>query len=65
MIIIWTFYAALLFGLEKIIFKKLFSNPEGRQTDTKKVFKLLQGFHWFVLALSFLAIAAGIYEAHY
>jgi uncharacterized membrane protein len=64
MIVLWTVYAALLFGLEKMIFKKLFSKP-GEQADMKKVFNFLQGFHWVVLALSFLAIAAGIYEAHY
>ncbi len=65
MIFVWTFYASLLFGLEKLIFKKLFSAPSGEQPDTKKVFRILQVFHWFVLALSFLAIAAGIYTAHY
>lgn len=65
MIFVWTFYASLLFGLEKIIFKKLFSGPTGEPPDTKKVFNLLQGFHWFVLALSFLAIAAGIWTGHY
>lgn len=64
MIIVWAFYASLLFGLEKLIFKKLFNKP-GEQADMKKVFNLLQGFHWVVLGLSFLAIAAGIYEAHY
>ncbi len=64
MIFVWSFYASLLFGLEKLIFKKLFSKP-GEQADMRKVFNLLQGFHWFVLCLSFLAIAAGIYTAHY
>ncbi len=65
MIIVWAFYASLLFGLEKIIFKKLFSVPAGEQADTKKIFSILQGFHWVVLALSFLAIAAGIWTAQY
>jgi uncharacterized membrane protein len=37
MIILWTVYAALLFGLEKLIFKKLFSQQSGEQYDTKKV----------------------------
>jgi uncharacterized membrane protein len=64
MIVIWAFYASLLFGLEKMIFKKLFSKPE-EQTDTKKIFNILQAFHWVVLSLSFLAVAAGVYEAHY
>lgn len=63
MIFVWAFYAALLFGLEKFIFKKLFSRPD-EQADMKKVFTLLQGFHWIVLGLSFLAIAAGIWVGH-
>ena len=64
MIFVWVFYASLLFGLEKLMFKKLFGKP-GDQTDMKKVFNILQGFHWIVLGLSFLAIAAGIYAGHY
>jgi len=63
MIVVWAFYASLLFGLEKMIFKKLFGKPE-QQTDMKKVFNLLQVFHWVVLGLSFLAIAAGVYAGH-
>lgn len=64
MIIVWAFYASLLFGLEKLIFKKLFNKP-GEDADMKKVFNLLQTFHWVVLGLSFLAVAAGIYASHY
>ena len=64
MIILWAVYASLLFGLEKLIFKKLFSKPED-QSDMKRVFKFLQVFHWVVLGLSFLGVAAGVYEAHY
>ncbi len=65
MIIVWAFYASLLFGLEKIIFKKLFSDPSGKQADTSKVFSILQAFHWVVLGLSFFAIGAGIWAGHY
>lgn len=71
MITVWAFYASLLFGLEKIIFKKLFSTPTGEQPDlpteqagTRKIFNILQGFHWIILILSFLAIAAGIWTTH-
>ena len=63
MIVVWTFYAALLFGLEKMIFKKIFSRPTDK-LDTRKVFNILQGFHWVVLTLSALAIAAGIWTGH-
>jgi hypothetical protein len=64
MIVLWAVYASLLFGLEKMIFKKLFGKPD-QQADMKKVFNLLQGFHWVVLALSLLAVVAGIYAGHY
>jgi len=64
MIVIWSFYAALLFGLEKMIFKKLFGQPSN-DMDTKKVFNILQTFHWVVLGLSILAIIAGVYAGHY
>jgi putative copper export protein len=63
MIFVWAFYASLLFGLEKMIFKKIFSKPSGKD-DTRKVFVILQTFHWFVLGLSFLAVAAGIWAGH-
>ncbi|MCK5426750.1 MAG: hypothetical protein KAJ34_03570 [Thermodesulfovibrionia bacterium] len=65
MIVLWTVYASLLFFLEKLIFKKLFSRPSEKQLDTRQVFFTLQVFHWFVLSLSFFAIAAGIWTAHY
>ncbi len=65
MIILWTLYASLLFFLEKIIFKKLFAKPSGEQLNTRQVFFTLQVFHWIILVLSFLAIAAGIYAGHY
>ncbi|MBI4843548.1 MAG: hypothetical protein HY809_04405 [Nitrospirae bacterium] len=65
MITVWTVYASLLFFLEKIIFKKLFTKPSGESLDTKEVFYRLQVFHWIVLALSFTAVAAGIVAGHY
>lgn len=65
MIVLWTVYASLLFFLEKLIFKKLFSRSSEKQLDTRQVFFRLQVFHWFVLSLSFFAIAAGIWTAHY
>lgn len=65
MIFVWTLYASLLFFLEKIIFKKVFAKPSGEQLDTKQVFFRLQVFHWFVLILSFSAIAVGVWTGHY
>jgi len=65
MIFVWTLYASLLFFLEKLLFKRLFAKPSGEQLKTGQIFFRLQIFHWFVLTLSFLAIAAGIWTAHY
>jgi putative copper export protein len=65
MIFVWTIYASLLFFLEKPLFKRLFAKPSGEQLKTGQIFFRLQIFHWFVLTLSFLAIAAGIWTAHY
>jgi uncharacterized membrane protein len=64
MLTVWAFYAALLFGLEKLIFKKLFGRPTD-DMDTKKVFNILQTFHWVVLGLSLVAVVAGVYAGHY
>ena len=65
MISVWTLYASLLFFLEKLLFKKLFSRPSGEQPDIRQVFLTLQIFHWVILILSFSAIAAGIWTVHY
>ena len=65
MIFVWTLYASLLFFLEKILFKRLFESPTGKQLNTAQIFFRLQVFHWIILALSFSAIAAGIWVGHY
>ena len=65
MISVWAVYASLLFFLEKILFKKLFTKPSGEELNTKEIFFRLQVFHWVVLALSFTAVAAGIIAGHY
>src|SRR4030067_1283004 len=65
MIGLWTVYASLIFYLERLIFKKLFFRPSEQELDAKKVFFALQVFHWIILTLSFTAIAAGIWTAHY
>lgn len=64
MIFVWILYASLLFFLEKIIFKKIFERP-GKQMDMDQIFFGMQIFHWFILFLSFSAIGAGIWTAHY
>ncbi|GAB4544813.1 MAG: hypothetical protein Fur0020_14040 [Thermodesulfovibrionia bacterium] len=65
MIIVWGFYASLIFFLEKLLFKRLFSKPSGEQLETREVFFRLQVFHWVVLILSLSAIAAGVWGGHH
>jgi uncharacterized membrane protein len=45
MMVLWAVYASLLFGLEKLIFRKLFPQTGSGKYDTKKVFVILQTFH--------------------
>lgn len=65
MIIVWVFYASLIFFLERLIFKRLFKKPSGEQLETKEIFFRLQVFHWIVLILSFSAIVAGVWGGHH
>lgn len=61
MLFAWTFYLLVLI-FEKRIFKKIFGKPA--EFDSKKVFRALGLFHWVILALSFAAIFAGVWQGH-
>lgn len=61
MLIAWVFYVLVLL-FEKRIFLRLFSQPE--KLDTSQIFFRLSVFHWFVIGLSLLAVAAGVWEGH-
>lgn len=61
MILVWLFYLFVL-TFEKKIFGKLFAGKE--QTDPKRAFRFLAGFHWVVLGLSLLAVFAGVWQGH-
>lgn len=61
MLIAWLVYVFVLL-FEKKIFLKLFSKPE--KLDTTQIFFRLSVFHWFVLGLSLLAVAAGVWAGH-
>lgn len=55
-IFVWLFYLVLLFGAEKPLTVTLVSS----KTTLKKAFKRMSVFHWAVLVLSLIAVAAGI-----
>ncbi|MBI5026320.1 MAG: hypothetical protein HZC12_06260 [Nitrospirae bacterium] len=63
MIIAWAVYVLILFFLEPIVFRKLFSQKA--QLKTEQVFFRLQVFHWFLLGLSLFAVAAGVWTGHH
>jgi len=65
MMIVWALYASLIFFLEKMIFKRLFTSPSGEQLETRQIFFRLQVFHWIVLILSLFAIVAGVWGGHH
>jgi uncharacterized membrane protein len=57
----WSFYALILL-FERKIFAKIFAGPE--KIDMNRVLKLINGMHWVILSLSFLAVAAGVWFGH-
>lgn len=61
MLLVWIVYGLVL-TFERRIFRILFEGPE--KMDPEKVFSRLSAFHWVVLALSLLAVAAGVWEGH-
>ena len=61
MLIVWVFFGLVL-TFEKKIFQRLFDKPE--KIDPEKIFFRLSAFHWVVLALSLLAVFAGVWEGH-
>jgi uncharacterized membrane protein len=61
MLIVWVFFGLVL-TFEKKIFQRLFDRPE--RIDPGKIFFRLSAFHWVVLALSLLAVFAGVWEGH-
>jgi uncharacterized membrane protein len=58
MIAVYLFYALLIFGLEKALFKRIFKDV--KQLNADQIFFRMSVFHWAVLALSLLAVGAGV-----
>jgi len=61
MIVVWTLYASILLS-ERKIFSRLFANPE--KVDINKTLKMLNAMHWFLIIISFSAVAAGVWFGH-
>jgi uncharacterized membrane protein len=69
MTLIWGFWFVLLFGLEPIIIKRMLDKmardaKEHGGLEIDAVFRRMQSMHWFLLLLSFAAIASGAVFVH-
>ncbi len=61
MLFAWALYTTILLS-ERRIFGKLFADPE--KIDMNRALKLINVMHWFLLLISFSAVAAGVWFGH-
>jgi len=61
MLFAWTLYTAVLL-FERTLFGKLFADPE--KIDMNKGLRMINVMHWFLLVISFSAVAGGVWFGH-
>lgn len=61
MLFAWTLYTTVLL-FERKIFGKLFADPE--KIDMNKALGMINAMHWFLLVISFSAVAGGVWFGH-
>lgn len=61
MLIAWAFYTGVLLS-ERKIFGKIFADPE--RIDMDRALKIINAMHWFLLTISFTAVATGVWFGH-
>ncbi len=61
MLFAWALYTTVLL-FERKIFGKIFANPEKINMD--RALRMINGMHWFLLTISFIAVAAGVWFGH-
>ncbi len=61
MIVAWAFYTGVLLS-ERKIFGRIFADPG--KIDMDRALKIINAMHWFLLAVSFTAVAAGVWFGH-
>jgi uncharacterized membrane protein len=61
MIFAWGLYTTVLFS-ERKLFGKIFADPE--KIDMNRALKLINAMHWFLLTVSFSAVAGGVWFGH-
>ncbi len=57
----WAFYTGVLLS-ERKIFARIFADPE--RIDMDRALKIINAMHWFLLTISFTAVAAGVWFGH-
>ncbi len=61
MLFAWAFYTTILLS-ERKIFARIFSDPE--KIDMNRALKLINVMHWFLLVISYAAVAGGVWFGH-
>lgn len=61
MIFAWALYTTILL-LERKIFGKIFADPE--KIDMNKALRMINVMHWFLLTISYSAVAGGVWFGH-
>ncbi len=61
MLFAWALYTGILLS-ERRIFGRIFADPE--KIDMNKALRLINAMHWFLLSISFSAVAAGVWFGH-
>ena len=62
MLIAWAFYTGVLLS-ERKIFARIFADPE--KIDMDRALRIINMMHWFLLTVSFTAVAAGVWFGHH
>jgi uncharacterized membrane protein len=61
MIFAWALYTTVLIS-ERKIFGRIFADPE--KTDMNKALRMINAMHWFLLTVSYSAVAGGVWFGH-
>jgi len=61
MIFTWTLYTTILLS-ERRIFGRIFADPE--KIDMDQALKLINIMHWFLIVISYSAVAGGVWFGH-
>jgi len=61
MVAAWAFYTTVLLS-ERKLFARIFADPE--KIDMDKALRMINVMHWMLLAVSYSAVAAGVWFGH-